>query len=135
MLKDLGMRSKRSLPRLRSGEGLPMIESTDLSSYVEPGKFIDEAIKAAATSDVEALLAQLPITPEDEYIYNENNPELGWRDGNFHWVPVGLERGNAGRIKQANQPVNPIAERAINGMEAIIEMARQRELVADLSAQ
>ena len=40
-----------------------------------------------------------------------------------------------GRIKQANQPVNPIAERAINGMEAIIEMARHRELAADPAAE
>ncbi len=111
-----------------------MIDSTDLSSCVTPAKFIDEAIKTTTTSDVEALLAQLPITPEDEYIYDEDEPELGWHRGNFHWIPVGLERGNAGRIKQANQPVNPIAERAINGMEAIIEMARQRELVADISA-
>jgi hypothetical protein len=79
-------------------------------------------------------LAQLPITPEDEYFFDEENPEQGWREGHFHWVPVGGERGNAGRIKQANQPVNPIAERAINGMEALIEMARERELAEDPSA-
>ncbi len=83
------------------------------------------------TSDIELLLSQLSVTPEDDYFFNEDDPDLGWRHGHFHWVPVGRERGNAGRIKQANQPVNPIAERAINGMEAIIEMARHRELATD----
>ena len=63
------------------------------------------------------------------YIHDHEKPEVGWRSGYLHWIPVGGERGNAGRIKQANQPVNPIAERTINGMEAIIEMARQRELL------
>jgi hypothetical protein len=91
--------------------------------------FIPEALNAATTADVRALLAKLPITPEDEYVFNPGHPEDGWCSGKFHWVPVGLERGNAGRIKQANYPVNPIAERAINGMEALIELARQRELL------
>src|SRR5881409_3771342 len=108
-----------------------MMEPTDLRSHVNPVQFINQAMKAVSTSDIQALLAQLPITPEDEYIFNEENPEAGWRQRYYHWVPVGGERGNAGRIKQANQPVNPIAERAINGMEAIIELARQRELAAD----
>src|SRR5437660_3591527 len=111
-----------------------MIEPTNLSNYVTPSTFMAQAIKATTSFDIEALLAQLPIAPEDQYIYDEENPEVGWQRGNFHWMPVGAERGNAGRIKQANQPVNPIAERAINGMEAIIEIARQRELLADASA-
>jgi hypothetical protein len=42
-------------------------------------------------------------------------------------MPVGRDRGNAGRIKLANIPVNPIAERLINGMEALIELHRHRE--------
>lgn len=111
-----------------------MIEPTDLTSHITPVTFISEATKATTSSDIESLLAQLPVTPEDEYIFNEDDPAAGWRPGHFHWVPVGGERGNAGRIKQANQPVNPIAERAINGMEAIIEMARQRELIRDSAA-
>jgi len=106
-----------------------MVEPTNLASYVTPGTFMAHAIKATSSLDIEALLAQLPIAPEDEYIYDEDNPEMGWQRGKFHWMPVGRERGNAGRIKQANQPVNPIAERAINGMEALIEMARQHELL------
>lgn len=67
--------------------------------------------------------------------FNEECPEEGWQPGFFHWIPVGRDRGNAGRIKLANQPVNPIAERAINGMEAIIELAHQRELGANPSAK
>ena len=111
-----------------------MTEPTNLANHVTPATFLAQAIKATSSLDIEALLAQLPITPEDEYIYDEDNPEMGWQHGKFHWMPVGRERGNAGRIKQANQPGNPIAERAINGMEALIEMARQRELLSNPSA-
>ncbi len=99
-----------------------------------PINFITGALRAMTVADVEGLLSQLPITPEDEYTYDPSNPASGWRPGNLHWIPVGAERGNAGRIKQANQPVNPIAERAVNGMEALIEMARQRELLANASS-
>src|SRR5262249_4452286 len=66
-----------------------------------------------------------------DYSAHEDDPERGWQADHFHWIPVGGERGNAGRIKQANYPVNPIAERTINGMEALIELERQRELIAD----
>lgn len=112
-----------------------MIEPTSLSIHVKPSEFIAKAVLAKTSADVESLLAQLPITPEDEYAFDEEAPERGWQPGKFHWLPVGRERGNAGRIKQANQPVNPIAERAINGMEALIELARQRELLKDPAAQ
>src|SRR5262249_5946273 len=84
--------------------------------------------------DVDALLAQLPITPEDAYAFDEERPDAGWQSGRFHWLPVGRDRGNAGRIKLANQAVNPIAERTVNGVEAIIELARQRELRRDAAA-
>jgi len=79
---------------------------------------------------VEALLSHLPIATEDHYVFDEEHPETGWRPGHFHWIPVGRERGNAGRIKLANQPVNPIAERTVNGMEALIELECQRELAS-----
>lgn len=111
-----------------------MIQPTSLGDHVRPVDFLSRATKAVTSSDVETLLSQLPVTPEDEYIYDPSNPNSGWRPGHFHWIPVGAERGNAGRIKQANQPVNPIAERTVNGMEAMIEMARQRELLADPTA-
>ncbi|MHB8486656.1 MAG: hypothetical protein ACYDCM_13155 [Candidatus Acidiferrales bacterium] len=107
---------------------------TNLADHVDVINFMNMAVKATTSADIEALLSQLPITSEDEYIFDEENPERGWQRGKFHWIPVGGERGNAGRIKQANQPVNPIGERVINGMEALIEMARQRELVRDSSA-
>ena len=111
-----------------------MTDPTRLSDHVAPADFIAKAIKATTSTDVEGVLSELPITPEDNYAYDENNPENGWRPGYFHWLPVGKERGNAGRINQANLPVNPIAERVINGMEAIIELARQREFLADPTA-
>lgn len=108
-----------------------MIQPTPLSKSVKPADFIAQALRAVTSADVEAVLAQLPITPEDRYVFNEEEPEAGWVADNFHWIPVGRERGNAGRIKLANQPVNPIAERTVNGMEAIIELARLRELLTN----
>lgn len=112
-----------------------MIPPTSLFDHVDPVAFLKKATRATTTADINEILAKLPITSEDDYIYDEDNPENGWQPGRFHWVPVGRERGNAGRIKQANQPVNPIAERTVNGMEAIIELARQRELLADPHAK
>src|SRR6266478_2646036 len=105
-----------------------MVEPTSLSDYIKPLAFINTAIKAITSADVDALLSQLPIIAEGNYTFREQDPEFGWRPGYFHWIPVGGDRGNAGRIKLANQPVNPIAERGINGIEAILELARQREL-------
>lgn len=106
-----------------------MVEPTMLGDSVQPTSFIATAAKTTTTLDVEELLQQLPIVSEHDYSFDENDPEAGWQAGKFHWMPVGRERGNAGRIKQANHPVNPIAERAVNGMEALIELARQRELL------
>lgn len=108
-----------------------MVQPTLLADSVQPTAFISTAARATTIADVEKLLGVLPIVSEHDYAYDEGNPATGWQAGKFHWVPVGRERGNAGRIKQANYPVNPIAERLVNGMEAIIEQARQRELLAD----
>jgi hypothetical protein len=110
------------------------MDATLLENHVTPADFISRAVKATTSAAITKLLEELPITPEEEYAYNEDKPEDGWQSGKFHWVPVGGERGNAGRIKQANQPVSPLAERTVNGMEAIIEMARQRELLANPDA-
>lgn len=112
-----------------------MTTPTFLSDHVSASEFISRAIKATTSADIEALLSQLPITSEHDYAFNEEQPEQGWQPGKFHWIPVGCDRGNKGRIALANIPVNPIAERTINGMEAIIEMARQRELLADPTAK
>jgi hypothetical protein len=109
--------------------------TTSLSDHVSAREFISRAIKATTRSDIEALLSEVPITSEHDYTFDEEHPEQGWQPGKFHWIPVGRDRGNKGRIALANVPVNPIAERTINGMEAIIEMARQRELLADPTAK
>jgi hypothetical protein len=107
-----------------------MIIPTLLGDHVSAKDFIARAIKAVTSADIEALLSELPITSEHDYAFDEDNPEQGWQPGRFHWLPVGRDRGNKGRIALANFPVNPIAERSVNGMEALIEMARQRELIA-----
>lgn len=111
-----------------------MITPALIESHDNPVAFLTRALHATTTDEVEALLAKLPIVPEDKYTYSEEDPEKAWEEGKFHWLPVGRDRGNAGRIKLANQPVNPIAERTVNGMEAIIELARARELRANLKA-
>lgn len=107
-----------------------MVEPSSLDTHVRPADFISKAIKASTSRDIEILLSQLPITPDDQYSFDEEHSDTAWQPGRFHWIPVGRERGNAGRIKLANQPVNPIAERTVNGMEALIELARQRELIS-----
>lgn len=111
-----------------------MVAATDLADHVDTEAFLRSAVSAASVSAVNELLNQLPVVDEAEYPFAPNNGEKGWRENRFHWMPVGRDRGNAGRIKLANHPVNPIAERLINGMEAFIELARQREVAADRSA-
>src|SRR5574341_1402396 len=106
------------------------VQPTKLADFVQPKAFLNSAAQATTVADVDALLAKLPVVSEHDYSYHEDDPEHGWQPGHLHWIPVGGERGNAGRIKQANYPVNPIAERTINGMEALIELERQRELLA-----
>lgn len=90
--------------------------------------FARTAVSATSTKAVRDLLTRLPIVSEHEYQCDPAAPERGWRPGRFHWYPVGGDRGNAGRIKHAGQPENPIAERTINAMEALIELERQREV-------
>jgi hypothetical protein len=111
-----------------------MIQPTLLSDHVAAPNFISKAIKATTATDIRGLLAELPIVSEEDYNWDEENPEKAWQPGKFHWVPVGRDRGNAGRIKQASTPINPIAERTVNGMEAIIELARARELLVEPNA-
>lgn len=111
-----------------------MADLTLLSDSVDPTAFVAKAIKATTSSDVKGLLSELPIVPDDDYVYTKEDPDNGWQCGKFHWVPVGRDRGNAGRITLASTPINPIAERTINGMEAIIELERARELLHAPSA-
>jgi hypothetical protein len=98
------------------------------SEIPNPTHFIKSASAATSTKAIRELLSVLPIVSENEYSFDEAHPERGWASGRFHWLPVGKDRGNAGRIKLAGQPENPIAERTVNGMEARIELERQREL-------
>ncbi len=96
----------------------------------DPARFLDKASRATSTKAIRDLLATLPIVDENQYVFDEDRPERNWTEGFFHWYPVGGDRGNAGRIQLAGSPENPIAERTINAMEALIELMRQRELRA-----
>lgn len=89
---------------------------------------------AKTTSHLEELLEALPIIDETEYVWTESHPEAGWQLGKLHWIPIGRDRGNAGRIQLAGDPYNPIAERLVNGMEALIELARLLELLENPTA-
>lgn len=88
---------------------------------------------AARTSfDVEAILTSLPVVPVEEYHWTSDSERYGeWQQGKLHWIPVGRSRGNAGRISLAGEPFNPIAERLVNGMEALIELKRLAEIVQE----
>jgi len=103
------------------GTTMPMLpfDLTDLLSRL---------LSAKTTSAVATLLTDLPVVNESTYTWRDTDPYQGWQPGRLHWVPVGRDRGNAGRIQLAGDPYNPAAERLINGMEAIIELARRLEL-------
>jgi hypothetical protein len=79
-------------------------------------------------------MEHLPIVEPEDYHVDSDGPHGRWRTGHLHWLPVGADRGNGGRIKLAGQPINPIAERLVNGMEAIIELERLREVAKNPSA-
>jgi hypothetical protein len=106
-----------------------MMEATDLSQFVKPADFLRRILQTYSVKALQNVLATLPIVREDEYVYDDASPDTGWRPGHLHWVPVGLERNNAGRIQLAGSPENPIAERTVNAIEAMIEMSRQLELL------
>jgi hypothetical protein len=80
-------------------------------------------------------MAGLPMVPPEQYQWLSDTERTGsWQQGSLHWVPVGRDRGNGGRIKLAGEPMNPLAERLVNGMEALIELARLRETAKDPKA-
>lgn len=110
------------------------MKPTRLSDFIKPTDFLTQAVAATSVSKMNALLKQLRITEDSTYLFDVKNPTAGWTEGKLHWIPLGKERGNAGRIKLATQPENPIAERAINCMEALIELARREELLKDPNA-
>lgn len=100
-----------------------------------PETFINEAVEAHSKASFLKLLQQLPIVDEHDYVFEGGDASKGWREGHFHWFPVGKDRGNSGRIKLAGSPDNPLGERTVNSMEAMIELERQRELVTDPEAE
>jgi hypothetical protein len=104
-----------------------------MNNFSLTAKQLADLLSARTVSSVEALLGALqPVRPE-EYHRDYKGPVGKWQHGRLHWLPVGLDRGNSGRIKLAGQPANPIVERTVNGMEAIIELRRQLELLLDPS--
>ena len=86
-------------------------------------------LSARTTAQVEAIMAGLPIVSPEQYQWiSADDRSSAWQPGKLHWIPVGKDRGNGGRIKLAGEPMNPLAERLVNGMESLIEHARLREL-------
>src|SRR6516225_6625704 len=105
-----------------------------MSSWTSPD-LLTKLYNSRTTGHVDGILNALPIVDPNEYHWDYAHKHVGkWRPGYLHWLPVGLKRGNAGQIRLANEPINPIAERLVNGMEAIIELARLRELLNNASA-
>ncbi len=107
------------------------MKPTNVADMVKPDEFLSELVRAQSTTALGALLKRLKIVDENRYTWDAEHPETGWIEGCLHWVPVGKDRGNAGRIKLAGSPENPIGERTINGMESLIELERALERAKD----
>lgn len=110
------------------------MKPTSIADYIKPVAFLQQAVQATTVKSISSLLSQLPIVDENDYAFDSGNPAKNWVEGKLHWIPLGKDRGNAGRIKLASRPEGPIAERTINGMEALIELMRRLELLQDPSA-
>ena len=111
-----------------------MGKTSELLAPLDPNALLLALIKSMSSKGIKELLARLPIVGENEYAYDTSKPEVGWKEGLLHWYPVGADRGNAGRIKLAGSPENPIAERIINAIESLIELQRHCELRINLGA-
>ena len=107
------------------------IRQPELPPDVSPEALLGDSVAATASGAIERILEKLPIVGEEQYMFDRADPAKGWKEGSLHWYPVGGERGNSGRIKLASKPTNPIAERTINAMEAVIELERQYEILVD----
>src|SRR6185437_7330957 len=96
---------------------------------------LSRLLQARSTAQVEAILTGLSVVVPENYQWLSADERSGsWQPGKLHWVPVGRDRGNGGRIKLAGEPMNPLAERLVNGMESLIELARLRELLKNSTA-
>src|SRR5690242_6929539 len=122
-----------SMGRCLRNRGRSRVKPVDLSG-LEGVAFLSKLVQCHTKQAVDAVLKLLPIADEQTYQFRGDKPEEGWTEGKLHWFPIGAKRGNAGQIALAKRPINPIAERTINGMEAIIELLRQQELRADPTA-
>jgi hypothetical protein len=110
-----------------------MVRPTELEDKLDASGFLGALLAANSSASVKEILKQLPVVGENDYTFSAAHPEKGWQEGCLHWYPVGGDRGNAGRIKLAGSPENPLAERLVNGIEAVIELERQLELKRDAS--
>lgn len=110
------------------------VTPTDITAVVDPTKLLTETLDAITTEALDKIIAKLPVVPEGEYRYNEQDPSHGWQPGKLHWYPVGGLLGNQANIKHAGSAVNPIGERVVNIFESLIELERQKELLADPTA-
>ena len=64
--------------------------------------FLRRLLAARSRDGVEDILSRLPIVPSERYQWDYNDKREGeWTPGHLHWLPVGLDRGNGGRIKLA----------------------------------
>jgi len=72
-----------------------MIAMTEVCKPAKAGDFLKKAIALTSTREMEDLLSELPIVPEDNWNFDAAHPEKGWQTGKLHWVPVGRERGRA----------------------------------------
>jgi hypothetical protein len=110
------------------------IPLTDITKLVDCKTLVAETLSAITTDAVDKLIASLPVVPEEQYRYTQEDPTVGWQPGKLHWYPVGGLMGNQANIKHAGAAENPIAERVVNAFEALIELEREKELLASPEA-
>lgn len=111
-----------------------MTVPTQFPATLNAQDFLKTLMESATTKAIDELLGKLPIVDMHAFNLNLDQPDAGWQEDRYHWVPVGRERNNAGRIRLAGKPIYPLAERLVNGMEALIEMMRLRELMGQPGA-
>jgi hypothetical protein len=110
------------------------VTPTEITSIINPTELLTATTEAITAEAIDKIIATLPVVPEGEYRFNEEDPSHGWQPGKLHWYPVGGLLGNQANIKHAGSAVNPIGERVVNAFEALIELERQKELIADPAA-
>ena len=61
---------------------------------------LKQLLNASSTVDIEGLLTKLSVVDHEQYHVDYGNKIIGsWHEDQLHWLPVGGERGNGGRIK------------------------------------